>query len=289
MKLIITVLSLLCCVIRLIAADWTTYNTSNSGLISNSVKAIVIDANGNKWFGTDQGLSAFDGAKWQTYVKEEVTQTLADNDINDLAFEETSTGPELWIATSNGASVMAIPEIDAVTIATPYRTDNTGIISNTVTAVGIDPLRKERWFGTTIGASRFSSSGWRNFDMTSDPVLAWNNVTCIGVDAANGWKYIGTTDGPHDANGVSRLKTSASDVDAITAPSPYNREWSGLWSGNVLCVYMEPDGSQWFGTDAGFGFHDTTETKAGWEFFTMYDGLVDSVVQAIVRTDEMVM
>lgn len=289
MTKLITILALLLCAVLSHADDWTTYNTSNSGLASNNVKAIVVDENGNKWFGTDQGLSAFDGATWQTYTKTDEKQTLADNNINDLVFEQTSTGPELWVATGNGATVMAIPQIDAVTFATPYRLENTGIINNMVTAVAVDPVRQERWFGTSAGLSRFSESGWRNFDLTTDPILAWTDVTCIGIDVANGWKYVGTQNGTGENNGVARLRTSSDDVDAITAPSPYNEQWSGLWSGNIYAALVEPDGSQWFGTEAGFGFHDSTETKSKWDFFTIWDGLPDSVVQAIVRTDDLVM
>ena len=112
----IVVLVLLALAAISFSADWTTYNSSNSGLVSDMVKAVVIDANGNKWFGTDKGLSAFDGSKWVTYVKDENKQTLADNNINDIAFEEAQGGPELWIATANGASVMGIQSIDAVKV-----------------------------------------------------------------------------------------------------------------------------------------------------------------------------
>lgn len=289
MKTIATLLCLLMYSVWLYGDDWTTYNTSNSGLVGNLVKAIVIDANGNKWFGTDRGLSAFDGAKWVTYVKDENKQTLADNNINDMAFEVTSYGPEIWIATANGVSVIAVPSIDAVTIATPYRTDNTNLVDNMVTSVAVDELRHERWFGTPKGTSRFNSREWRTFDQATDPILLWTDVTCIGVDPDSGWKYIGTQNGVAESNGVMRLRTSLTDVDAISAPSPYNAEWSGLWSSNIRSVYMDADGSQWFGTDLGFAYHDTSETKSGWEFFTVADGLIDSVVQAIVRGDEKVM
>jgi ligand-binding sensor domain-containing protein len=47
--------------------NWTSYNTSNSGLANNRVIAIAIDASGNKWFGTEGGVSKFDNAKWTTY------------------------------------------------------------------------------------------------------------------------------------------------------------------------------------------------------------------------------
>jgi ligand-binding sensor domain-containing protein len=35
---------------------WTTYTTSD-GLVSNNVLAIAIDKDGNKWFGTGNGVS----------------------------------------------------------------------------------------------------------------------------------------------------------------------------------------------------------------------------------------
>jgi ligand-binding sensor domain-containing protein len=39
--------------------NWTTYDTSNSGLVDNHVNAIAIDASRNKWFGTWGGVSRF--------------------------------------------------------------------------------------------------------------------------------------------------------------------------------------------------------------------------------------
>lgn len=268
------------------AGDFTTYNAANSGLESNRVKAIVIDPNGIKWFGTDNGLYAFDGAVWTAIVKDDNKQTLADNDINDIAFEQGETGAELWIATANGASVMGIEAPDAVTRATPYRTDNTDLLDNKVTAVAVDAVRGERWFGTHKGVSRFSASGWRNFTTESEPPLAWDDVTAIGVDPDSGWKYICTVNGPNDFNGVSRLRTAPEDVDALTAPSPYNVEWSGLYSANVTAIFVDVDGTQWFGTDEGFAYHDTTETKAYWDIFTEDEGLISNDVRAVYKSDD---
>ena len=270
----------------LIAGEFENFDASNSGLASNMVKAVVIDANGNKWFGTDAGLSAFDGVSWTTYKTDNNTQTLADNNINDIAFEIGSFGPELWIATSNGASVMGIESIDAVTKATPYRTDNTNLLDNLVTAVAVDTVRGERWFGTTKGVSRFGADGWLNFTTASNPPLAWNDVTAIGIDADSGWKYICTQNGPFDMNGVARFRNWPIEVDAVTAPSPYNVEWSGLYSGNVFSIFVDADGSQWFGTDAGFAYHDTTETKAYWDVFTVDEGLINDKVNALLKSDD---
>ncbi len=49
-------------------ANWTTYNTSNSGLADNYPLVIAIDAGGNKWIGSGgSGISKFDGTNWSIY------------------------------------------------------------------------------------------------------------------------------------------------------------------------------------------------------------------------------
>jgi ligand-binding sensor domain-containing protein len=48
--------------------NWTVYNTSNSGLPDNYVRAIAIDGQGNKWIGTlGEGLAKFDDVNWTVY------------------------------------------------------------------------------------------------------------------------------------------------------------------------------------------------------------------------------
>jgi ligand-binding sensor domain-containing protein len=52
----------------LMESRWTVYNTSNSSLPYNIVRAIAIDGGGNKWIGTDGGgLAKFDGVNWTVY------------------------------------------------------------------------------------------------------------------------------------------------------------------------------------------------------------------------------
>jgi len=263
------------------AADFTNWNTENSGLSSNTVKAIVIDENGNKWFGTDQGLVGFDGSNWKAHKKTDEQQTLADDNIHAIAFENSSYGPELWIGTENGVTVVSIPSIDALTFATPYRTDNRPLINNRVTAVAVDEATHQRWFGTPFGVSVFGESGWTTYSTETEPPLAFDNVTDIGIDNTEGWRYI-TTSG-HDDYAVSRLRET---VDAVTAASPYDFSWSGLLSTNINSVFVDTDGSQWFATSGGVSYHDTTETKAKWENFTVAEGLVSDFVNVVTKYDD---
>ncbi|MDZ7261734.1 MAG: T9SS type A sorting domain-containing protein, partial [candidate division KSB1 bacterium] len=225
------------------------------------------------WFGTDNGLSCFDGSTWKTYQATSEQQTLASNNIHDIAFEVSHYGPELWLATDNGVSVVGI-SIDAITCATPYRKENRPLISNMVHAVAVDSAHI-RWFGTDAGLSSFTGSDWMSYTTTTEVSLSHNYVLSISA-SKDGWKYIGTKGG-----GVSRIFNNG--IDTITSASPYDYAWSGLLSDSVYAAYVLEDGTQWFGTDKGAAYHDTTATKFGWDTFTTDSGLVHNFVQAIAR------
>lgn len=77
-------------------ANWTVYDTSNSGLDSNFIQSIHIDAQGNLWFGTLSGgvsrLSA-DHSTWLTY--DVSNSALPEDDILNVA---TDSQGGLWLA-----------------------------------------------------------------------------------------------------------------------------------------------------------------------------------------------
>ncbi len=48
---------------------WKTF-TSADGLASDVVYSIAEDRQGNLWFGTDMGVSRYDGLAWRSYLRE---------------------------------------------------------------------------------------------------------------------------------------------------------------------------------------------------------------------------
>lgn len=70
---------------------WSTYDRENSGLSSNDVNSIGLDAQGRLWFGTEYGVDIFDGTTWSAYRMENAN--LVDNDVSDLAV--LGAGPTL--------------------------------------------------------------------------------------------------------------------------------------------------------------------------------------------------
>lgn len=181
--------------------SWENFTTQNSSLTSNNVKAICLDGNGVKWFGTENGLVSYNGSQWQSYKSSSEKNSLAHNRVNDIAFEVSEYGPELWLATDNGVSVMGIQSFDAVTFATPYRTDNTELIANQVLTTAVDPGHV-RWFGTLSGVSSFSGSNWSSYS-TANFWIYHNRVMTIET-GPDSMVYIGT-EGAGVTHGMKNL------------------------------------------------------------------------------------
>lgn len=264
-----------------LAQTWSHYTTGNAGLPSDQVTSVCVDNMNNKWFGTNRGLVCYDGSNWRVYKQTAEKQTLASDFINDLAFEITGYGPELWAATQNGVSVMAISVLDAVTFATPYRTDNTGLVSNTVRSVTVD-AGHVRWFGTNAGLSSFDGDGWGSYTFENFWIFH-NNVKSL-ASGPDSMVYIGT-----EGTGVSRLKMHP--LDGITAASPIDKTWSGidepelgkLVSDSVYAILIEADGRQWFGTDHGLCLHTSYDTRRDWTVFSVDDGMLSDFIHSVCR------
>ncbi|MBN1893257.1 hypothetical protein JW906_02135 [bacterium] len=257
------------------AADngMTYYTPENSGLPGGEVRAILIDPQNGKWFGTKHGLARFNGLEWTVYGAEPASPGIAGDRVQDLAYDGTGGTARLWVATDSGATLLDFTQgPDAEPVLAHFRTDNSGLVSNRVRAVEVDE-KNATWFGTDQGVSMYDGNTWSAFTWPLD--LSQNEVISLGADRA-GWKYIGTA-----SAGVSRLHTD--EIDGVTSASPYDTDWSGLLSNTINGILLEPDGNQWYATGAGAAFHDSTETKMGWQLFLTEDGLVHDRVLCIAQ------
>lgn len=248
------------------AQQWESFTTQNSGLPSNNVFAVEMDEMGIIWFGSDSGVTGFDGSNWRTYTPAE---GLADHQVNDLKLMEHT---ELWAATSNGVSALGFSSLDAVTMATPYRTDNTALLSNQINSLAIDQ-NHIRWFATDSGVTVFTSQNW--VSTRSQRVVLNHDVLAIdiGPDLIT---YCGTEGG-----GVARLKLSGFDI--ITGASTIERPWAPVPIDSVTAIHIGADSLQWFGTTQGLFQHRGINSKVNWKRFTVSDGLPHPLVQAIAE------
>ena len=268
--------SLLCILVpafmQSVAGTWETYTTSNSGLAGNTVRAVFVDADGVKWFGTDSGLSRFDGAEWTSYRSGSGDPGLAHDRVNGIAVESLEPDRKLWLATSGGVSSAWLKagglQFDAV-----YRQEDGALPSAEVNAAAVD-VYSNKWFGTDAGAASFRDGAWGIY--TRENYWINNNrVKCIATDP-EGTNYLGT-----EGAGVSRLRIDP--VDGITAASAIDWAWSGLVSDTCYAILFAKNGHEWYGTDKGLCLHTSKNTREDWVTYTKADGLADDFVRAIAE------
>lgn len=230
------------------------------------VNSIVIDNQGVKWIATEYGIVKFDGIKWSSYADDESLN----GSVSVLANDVLEIG-KLWLGTNLGLTSLEIG--DTATSIVNYRTTNSAILSDTVTALGIDGSNV-KFIGTPKGLSILSNNRWDKFNgRKGEEILSEYKISSVGT-SSNGYVYA-TTEG----GGVSRFKYT----DAVSGATTYNAPWAwGLPSDIVYTVFV--DGiSQWYGTLHGAAYHSSEFTKSDWTTYTRAEGLVCDSVYAIAK------
>lgn len=245
----------------------------DEGFNAKKFYSAVVDDDNKKWFLTELGIVSFNGKNWLLHNK---NRKVASENLKEFAYDFSSYGPELWIATPQGATVATLP-VDARTGATTYYTENSSILSDNVLslAVGKDALR---WFGTDKGVSAFRNKKWlkpaygRKYP---EGMFKDFPITAMATSPDGDSLYIAT-----DGAGVARMFRDK--VDAISGASEF-AQWGPIEipSDKVYSICIAPDGTQWFGTDQGAARHTGYITMENWTVYNKENGLIDNFVQAI--------
>jgi ligand-binding sensor domain-containing protein len=255
-----------------LAGTWETYTTSNSGLAGNTVRTVFVDVNGVKWFGTDSGLSRFDGAEWKTYKAGAAGLGLAADRVNGIALETLDTGLKLWLATQAGVSSASILP-DGIQFETDYSPSNSPLPAAEINAAAVD-IFHYKWFGTDAAAASYRDGAWGVYTRENYWINS-NRVKCIATDP-EGMNYLGT-----EGAGVSRLRIDP--VDGVTSASAIDWAWSGMVSDTCYAILIAKNGHEWYGTDKGLCLHTSKNTREDWVTYTAADGLADDFVLAIAE------
>jgi ligand-binding sensor domain-containing protein len=233
----------------------------------------LVDNNNTKWFLTETGIASYNGENWFSYHK---NKDLPSENLRNFAYEFSSEGPGLWLATPDGIKAAILPVNNKAGIIT-YNTENTSILSNNILAVVVGKSAL-RWFGTDKGISAFYNNKW----LTESYRAVYNEamfrncpVTAMATTPGGDSLYVATK-----GAGVARLYRDK--VDAISGASEYS-QWGSIDipSDYVYSICITPDGTQWFGTDKGAARHTGNITLANWTRFNKENGLADDFVQAI--------
>ena len=286
----------------IVNAQTITNYTTADGLLADNVNCVDVDANDAVWFGTQNGVSVFDGATWVSHTTS-TDPGLIDNTIQ--AIFVASSG-DVWIGTDFGASVYS------ATTWTSFTTTD-GLGNNQIKCINEDAAG-QIWFGTNSGASVYDGAGFTNFG-TADGLPfggvneidvhssgdVWMGTGLSGVSVYDGSNFttINDTDGLID-NRIRAIVFDGSDnkwigtsegITVLNASNTFSMNHTTMFSlpapdtlNPVEDIEMDSQGIMWAGI-----YIDYLVTEGGvcayngntWNEYKVADGLVGPVVRAL--------
>ena len=206
-------------------------NLLNGQISVKDVNSIIVDNENTKWFSTDVGIVSFDGKNWKVH---DDNKNLPNQNLKSLTYLANPEGPELWIASPDGATVTRLP-IDDQTDAITYNPENAPIISKDVLgiAAGLDSIR---WIGTDKGVSALSKNKWLTPDYDgyyTERMFMEYPITSMATNLRGDSLYAGT-------EGIGIVRVYRDEVDGISGASVY-AQWGpiDLPSDNIQSIFID--------------------------------------------------
>ncbi|MDO8567303.1 MAG: two-component regulator propeller domain-containing protein, partial [Dehalococcoidales bacterium] len=241
---------------------WQSFGVGD-GLRSGNVSAVYAAFDGSLWFGTDAGVSSFDGHQWQTLG---AAEGLPADRVRAIA--QTGDGA-FWFATKTAGLARRLPGTKCCQTWSTLQ----GLPSNDVWALlpaAASPAGHGEpglWVGTAQGLVYLDGTRvLRDSPLADAAILA----LAAGPDAA---LYV-------SANGRGIWQRSrAGEWRVVNGSAPP--------TGEVFALLVEADGRLWAGTQSGLFFYDSMPRGSGqggtWQRFPLA-GLTDGpVVFAVVQ------
>ncbi len=235
-------------------AEWTVYDTSNSGLPYNGVTGLALDTQGNLWVGTGKwyawaggGLAKFDGENWTVYNT--ANSGLPNNDHTGLAIDPQGN---IWCGTEGGFGVFDGEHW------TTYHTGNSGLPHNLVASPSFDS-QGNLWVGTWGGGlAKFDGVHWTTYN-TSNSGLPHNQPWTTLIDADdNVW-----------------LATVGGNIVKFDGANwtVYNAGNSGLSLNDIADISFDPEGNLWVAGRGPVGLALVRFDGESWTVYPFDDSL----------------
>jgi ligand-binding sensor domain-containing protein/signal transduction histidine kinase len=265
------------------------YSPEN-GLAGYSVYCILKDRHGNLWFGTENGLSRYDGKSFKNF---RVEQGLSDNKITSAL--EDSAG-NIWLGSKNGLSKFDGNRFTNFTVSS-------GLVDNNISCLLLDKYN-HLWIGTTAGVSEFDGTEFKNYTVANG--LVSNTVTSMVKDKEQNIWFTTNGEGIFRYNGsafisyskAQGLPTNRTSCVAQRSNGSYwigtlgkgavkyeDRSFTtysieqGLAANDVFCVQEDNDGNTWFATSKGVSCFDGKTFTT----YTTVQGLGVNVIYSIAE------
>lgn len=219
---------------KLTGNTWSFFDTINSNIPGNLVRAVIIDKRNIIWVATNKGIGRYDGVNWTKYD----TATLVY--VFGIVVDNNNVK---WMA-SLGNGLIKYND----TTWTYYKMNNSGIQTNLISGIALE--NNIKWLSTGYdGIIKYNDTSFINYNYSNSGIPS-NSVLCISVDHS-GDKWMGF----HTAY--------AARFNSINNSwTYYNNTWPGIVGGTVSNVYNDSRNAKWFGTQDGlFKYNDTLLTN----------------------------
>lgn len=157
---------------RFINNQWEIFDSNNSPLYSDDIRALKADGDSIIWIGTvNGGLFSYDGSNWENFNVS--NSGLLDNLIRDLNIDQLSN---IWISTTEGLFMYDRTNWQH------WNMQNSNFLTNNITSVQIG-LHNEKYVGTINGGIiYFDSLNQYNEYTIINSGLPDNSVVAIEID-----------------------------------------------------------------------------------------------------------
>jgi ligand-binding sensor domain-containing protein/tetratricopeptide (TPR) repeat protein len=225
-------------------SPWSHFDRT-SGLVDNTVQAIVLDGEGRLWVGTRGGVSRFDGEQWLNLTS---ADGLPDNDINSIFVDP---GGQVWMGSPRGFGLYRDGKWSRLGLPGAKEGERVAVVAD---------VEERIWFGYAGGLMRFDGSSGELYRVPEFEGLA---VTAIH-SARNGGLWVGTWGGVQLFDG-----TSWKSFTTVNGLSP----------GAVTALIEDSRGNIWCGTEEGLSEYD----GIGWTAYGERDGLPNLHVTSLAE------
>lgn len=248
------------------APDWVTYNTLNSGLLSNKVTAIAIGGeSGDPWVGFEGGgLSHLESGAWATHI--DSGSYLGGSAAWLLSVESDSA---VWIGYRGG--VARLTGADWAIFSGPDTYRGGGTRATAVDSSG------NIWFGGLGSVARYDGTNWKTYDDTNSALFP-GIFFDISVDGMGTIWTCGVV--LRDPLWQRPILGRVSRYDGSVWVT-YDEE-DGVPPGGILSIAADLDGSIWVSSWPGEVGH---LTDSGWVRYTSNETSLSSASVSDIAVD----
>lgn len=178
--------------------DYTTYDSSD-GIINNNTTDLLIDDDGNKWIGTDEGISVLDSYNLNVSQYTQMYQLPPPDTLNQIVDLAMDSQGRIWAGIYVGyLGVGGVAMWDGNEWIDYDETD--GLVGSNIRGIEIDSF-DDVWVVTGTGVSKIGNTTYRIDNVEKSEVSVYPNPCYGDIQLALGGNYETSTISVFDQQG----------------------------------------------------------------------------------------